>query len=413
MDTRVLRATPREEGAEPHHQSLSLVDESEDILGHTDGMFWQACCLGCATLLAWNIVLITFDYFANEVFSDPDFVNKATAEYFLALFATQTVFMFYVGPRIAFFPAWCVGILLNSLGLMGLWLCPSSERPLSVLCVVALGTGTALLQTSLNGLVGPISIDAINASMVGQGVAGVISAAASLVKPTFVTVGVTMSSASFVILASLPVYLFKFRWNPQVRSVERQKTEFIRQNSEGSPIHASAESARRRRDVFSDAFPQARNAWLVFFTTFSVFPGVALRWTSANGMPDSRFRPIVAGVFQVGDIIGRYTPSATWAQVRPDFVKFFAFARIVFVPLFIYLAQHETSDILTISVMLIFSVSNGYCATLSMMYGPGQVSRKNEKEMVGYLMVTFLVGGILSGSLAAFPVANQFFPPNY
>jgi len=170
---------------------------------------------------------------------------------------------------------------------------------------------------------------------------------------------------------------------------------------------------RRRRDVFSDAFPQARNAWLVFFTTFSVFPGVALRWTSANGMPDSRFRPIVAGVFQVGDIIGRYTPSATWAQVRPDFVKFFAFARIVFVPLFIYLAQHETSDILTISVMLIFSVSNGYCATLSMMYGPGQVSRKNEKEMVGYLMVTFLVGGILSGSLAAFPVANQFFPPNY
>ena len=40
--------------------------------------------------------------------------------------------------------------------------------------------------------------------------------------------------------------------------VERQKTEFIRQNSEGSPIHASAESARRRRGVPVYVFlPQA------------------------------------------------------------------------------------------------------------------------------------------------------------
>jgi hypothetical protein len=118
------------------------------------------------------------------------------------------------------------------------------------------------------------------------------------------------------------------------------------------------------------------------------------------------------GIFQVGDVIGRYATSFGWAQVRPDFVKYCVFARMMFVPLFIFLAQHVTSDILTITAMLLFSVSNGFCATLSMMYGPGQVSRKNEKETVGYLMATSLIGGILMGSIVAFPVAMYFFPHN-
>merc|ERR1719453_793956 len=108
--------------------------------------------------------------------------------------------------------------------------------------------------------------------------------------------------STFVMLATLPLYWYKFRWIPRVRAVERQKTEFmrIRADSRRSPSQTPADSARRRRDIFVDAFPQARNVMMVFLTTFTVFPGVALRWSSAYGIPDARFRPLVMGVFQVG-----------------------------------------------------------------------------------------------------------------
>merc|ERR1712182_152083 len=132
-----------------------------------------------------------------------------------------------------------------------------------------------------------------NASMVGQGVAGVVSAAASLVKPNFQTVGGMVLLATFLLLVTLPLYWFKFRWIPQVRSVERQKSEFMRISADArrSPSHSPPDAARRRRDIFFDAFPQARNVLLVFFIAFPVFPGVPLRWSSAYGIPASRFRP--------------------------------------------------------------------------------------------------------------------------
>ena len=192
------------------------------------------------------MVLITFDYFATQVFADPQFVNRSTALYYVIYISIQTTVLVYLGKRVAFFLLWCAGVFLNSLGLLGLWMCPASASFLSALCVLSMGCGNGFLSTSLNGLVGSTSSTAVNAMMVGQGVGGVFCAGLSLLNLTFVTVGAVHLLATFVMLATLPLYWFSFRLIPCVLSAERQKAESMQMSAAGNGGPAGAELHRSR-----------------------------------------------------------------------------------------------------------------------------------------------------------------------
>ena len=56
------------------------------------------------------------------------------------------------------------------------------------------------------------------------------------------------------------------------------------------------------------------------------------------------------------------------------------------------------SDWLTCAFVAAFSLSNGYCSTLTMSYGPTSVAGQHEKEMAGLVMTCFFFAGVFFGT---------------
>lgn len=88
-------------------------------------------------------------------------------------------------------------------------------------------------------------------------------------------------------------------------------------------------------------------------------------------------------------------------------------ARLVFIPLFLmcnYNAVERTSavwfesDAYPILFMTVFSFTNGYFASLAMMYGPSMVPSGPEQTTAGAFMAFGLGLGLMSGAFLSFIV---------
>ena len=86
-------------------------------------------------------------------------------------------------------------------------------------------------------------------------------------------------------------------------------------------------------------------------------------------------------------------------------------ARVIFIPLFAmcnYLPDERTapvwfdSDVYPIFFMTLFSFTNGYFASLAMMYGPSLVPSGPEQAAAGAFMAFGLGLGLMSGAFMSF-----------
>ena len=83
--------------------------------------------------------------------------------------------------------------------------------------------------------------------------------------------------------------------------------------------------------------------------------------------------------------------------------------RFLLVPVFVLCATSSYNpfdrDLFVLALMLVFSLSNGYCSSLGMMYGPARAELM-ERETAGYILSVFLQGGICLGSTVALGVKH-------
>jgi equilibrative nucleoside transporter 1/2/3 len=362
--------------------------------------------MGSAGLVAWNALLTTFHYFDQIVYTNQRFVQWATFLYFVAIIVTQLV-MVHGMPKTEFFPVWSLGVVTTVVCMGWIWLSHMIAYQSMGACLVGVagvGFASSLLQSSLTGLVGVLPTYVMGATMAGQGVAGVLGAIVSPLPQNFGSVGAIIWGANATVLVSLPIYFHHLRVMPEVREVERRKSQYIEFQAGSSPRPVGF-VRRSTREILCDAAPQALNVFGVFFATFVVFPGVSSSWVSSTGIRN--FVPIATGFFQVGDVVGRVLPSyAERVQLPPSIVRYVVFFRAaVFVPCFLWMrGANAPTDAVKLLAMLLFAVSNGYTSTLAMMYGPLQVAQKSEREVVGYIMSLALVSGITVGSVVALVV---------
>jgi hypothetical protein len=172
-----------------------------------------------------------------------------------------------------------------------------------------------------------------------------------------------------------------------------------------------------------------------FFVTLALFPVLTGRLLSAteslnhtdggvgkDGVPDiimdgGWFSIIVVALFSVGDTIGRQAP--LWPmfvvknaknQVHDVFYAVLSAIRLLFIPAlyFILKAQPASSDFVVYAWMIVFAISNGWCATCAMMSGPELVSHAN-KGRAGTVMITCLTLGLTAGSYASTYILDMFF----
>lgn len=105
-------------------------------------------------------------------------------------------------------------------------------------------------------------------------------------------------------------------------------------------------------------------------------------------------------LFNSFDFIGRTAPRWDAAIfIGPGALWLPTVLRVVFVPAFIFCLHHLyffTSDFMGYLCMSLMALSNGYCGTLAMMYGPARVDAIN-KERAGTIMVFFLTAGLTGG----------------
>ncbi|XP_014011135.1 equilibrative nucleoside transporter 2 [Salmo salar] len=318
----------------------------------------------------------------------------------------------------------------------------------------------AVLQGSLFGLVGLLPQRYSAVFMSGQGLAGTFASLAMLVSIAsdtdletaalgyFITpcVGTLLTLLSYLLLPRLEFaqfYLDKSR-SYEVETIdELLKESGTAQNGKlngkangslangdasgeevevdgGSPKHnflplEQAEDRDRKStvmEVFKKIWVMAFCVVFVFTVTLSVFPAVTVDVkTIYPGKWESYFISVCCFlIFNVCDWIGRtVTTLFQWPPKESHLFPVLVVSRVVFVPLLMfcnvqrrsYLPVLFSHDAAFAFIMMLFSLSSGYCVCLSMTYAPQLVASK-DAETAGALMAFFLGLGLSIGAGLSF-----------
>ncbi len=387
----------------------------------------------------WNVVISASDYF-NILYPGESIVFLFTICYmttnFVGLiivlnFGTQYSFQSRIVPG---FIVYCICMLIIPYVEVKGW---------SLTIAGILGACDSVVQGSLFGLVGLFSPRYVSGFMAGQGVAGLSVALLRLfAKGVFPNddQGIRHSGYLYftlsvvVIVIAVIAYLRVLQKSPVTKhylskaSAADIKSAFSRfvtvpmsehdarrapkdvahlSGNESPAINgggggAAADNGVSLRTILPQIWQMAFVVFLIFFVTLSLFPGITSELTSVKAsLNDGEwFGIIMIGLFDAGDLIGRTIPNWPRFIIRNELViTVLAVLRVVFLPLFIAAARHDTiftNDFYPVLIMIGFAISNGYLGTVAMMAAVDKVTAK-EKELTGTGMVFFLTIGLTSG----------------
>ncbi|KAF4696290.1 solute carrier 29 (nucleoside transporters), member [Perkinsus olseni] len=379
----------------------------------------QFCMLGFVALAPWNFILTDllyltgkFEHRFSSTISIYDGLANNVAQLCIIFFGNKFTFAprFDVGCSLLAVFNICLAIVAMTVGVGNP--CPNTElgNALGIVCVILLAFGHAIMESTAFGLAALCPKSCMNWVMVGEGMAGVFGwPLLELFDCIFQNVPrkdewvclVFFSVTSVLTLLVMPMFRLVTSKDPLVKEV--LKVEDMRRKAGSLKVR---QTSRPVRAILKDLAPMAFCAWSVLTITFICFPSQATLWQSGKGTPEAtaKFIPLVVFVYQVGDTIGRFAPNVGLAIPEKTLIVV-SLARALFVPLFICTTLYPTVKPFHWNwfkhvEMLIFALSNGLCATLSMMYGPQRVSTdKAEQEVAGYTMGFTLVDGIFIGGL--------------
>ncbi|KAF4674904.1 solute carrier 29 (nucleoside transporters), member [Perkinsus chesapeaki] len=379
----------------------------------------QFCIYGFVALAPWNFILTDLVYLTSKF--QHNFSSTISIYYGLAVNVAQLCIIFY-GNKFTFAPRFDVGCSLLAifnicLAIVAMTVgvddpCPNTDlgNALGIVCVILLAFGHAIMESTAFGLAALCPKACMNWVMVGEGIAGVLGwPLLELFDCIFQSVRrkdewvclVFFAITSILTLLAMPMFRHVTSKDPLIKSALEV---------EDSRKQAGSLKVRQTRrpvwKILKDLAPMAFCAWSVLTITFICFPAQSTLWQSKKGTQEAtnKFIPLVTFVFQVGDTIGRFAPNLGIA-VSEKFLIAIALGRSIFIPLFICTTLYPTVKPFYWNwfkhvEMFIFALTNGLCATLSMMYGPQRVpSDEAEQEVAGYTMGFSLIDGIFIGGL--------------
>ena len=174
----------------------------------------------------------------------------------------------------------------------------------------------------------------------------------------------------------------------------------------------------RRWRIWKLIFPHALSVFTIFFTTLSIFPSTIARvrsmdQTSAWG--SKFFTPVACFLlFNASDFSGRVV-AGCWNKYlkSPRILCGLSFLRLALIPAFIYCNVQPRSSALPvvfahdawpIFFMFVFGSSNGYLASVGMMFAPERVP-KRDCDLTGMIMSFCIIAGLSIGACASFLIS--------
>ncbi|CBZ51026.1 conserved hypothetical protein [Neospora caninum Liverpool] len=151
-----------------------------------------------------------------------------------------------------------------------------------------------------------------------------------------------------------------------------------------------------------------------FFVTLNLFPRVGpIMWHYPGFAKNGPQYIILFGLFSIGDLCGKSIPDLAalfprwgrWFTISEKMLLPVVLSRTLFAVFFLlgaYLVNaFFNAFALYVILILLLSVTSGWCATASMMYACASVKRFEEKEIVGPMSVLMLLVGIMTGVYSA------------
>eukprot|EP01080_Neovahlkampfia_damariscottae_P002137 gene2137-2003_t len=371
---------------------------------------------GVGVLFPWNSFIAAPDYFI-AVYKDNQILS-----YFSVVYSYPNLFglvvMIFIGYKIpiqirvmgTFAAFFFLLLTIPILGFAQIQNAPVIGLIITFTVLVFLAFGTSILQGSIFGLAGILPPKYMVATMAGNGWAGLIVSSIRVATKGLIESGgheptifdITLSTSIYFFISCFFVFLcfvsFFFAWRTKfvqyyyLKSLEKDETQIIDESSKKEPFYKSIISITKKMWTF-EVYVFAN-----FVITIGLFPSTIFGFKSAYGPVMQNWLPIILGlVFNIGDVIGRGAPG--YYLVSKRYVPYLTISRLIFVPLFLLCIKPRliTNDILMVLIMLAFSVSNGYCSTISMIHGPSTCS-PNERYEASTIMTFMLVFGIVMGS---------------
>jgi len=361
------------------------------------------CILGVGILFPWNAFLSAYDYFHAEY-------PKYPIQFALSLaFNYPSIVLLFIsvkfGPKLSFGGRIIFGFLIDLLILCAVpVLVPNFSRELSfrlllVLVFVTGGAG-AILSGGVMGLAAIFPPKYIGAVMSGNGVAGIISILIRIItkvslkgtpRDNALSADIYFGLAGLTMLICIVAYIALTR----VPYSKYYITNFENQKQKKDQYGVNDKNNVTMSEVFKKIYLQSFNVLFTFFVTLSLFPGVISLIPSQNN--SDWFQIFQLLIFMIGDYIGRTLPR--WVNLfKPTVLWIPVVIRLVFFALFVLCVKPRifAADYAAYIIMAVFSVTNGYCGTFSMMYGPMSVE-PHEREVAGTMMSFFLNLGIFLG----------------
>nr|CAD7196742.1 unnamed protein product [Timema douglasi] len=290
----------------------------------------------------------------------------------------------------------------------------------TLVIVVLLNIASAVLQGGLFGLVGKFSPRYITAVVSGQALGGIFAALAEIVS---LCLGASPTTSAFVyfmvanamLLMALTAYLILAR-AVFFRYHLLEKCEADTLHYEPGVIQASSSSLTTRNisytRILAKMWPYGLSVWMTFFITLAMYPALTVLVNStAQGSKkpwnDIYFVPVVGYlIFSTCDYLGRILAGLLqWPRNKGWLVILLAVCRVVFVPLLMLCnarPRHHMpvlidSDLYYILIIVVFALSNGYLANITLICVP-RVVDVADQEIASSMMAAFLGMGLACGS---------------
>lgn len=290
---------------------------------------------------------------------------------------------------------------------------------ITLVTVVFLNIASAILQGGLFGIVGKFSSRYITAVVSGQALGGIFAALAEIAS---LCLGASSTISAFVyfmvangmLLLSLAAYLvlsravfFRFHMLDKVEVSNMQYEPAVLQANDNPPSQEISS-----RIILSKIWVYGFSLWMTFVVTLALYPAVTVLVNSTgrgNSKPwnDMYFVPVVGYlIFSTCDYVGRILAGLLqWPRSSSWVVALLSILRVVFIPLLLlcnaqprhHLPVIMNSDLYYILIIVLFGLSNGYLANITLICVP-KIVDSTEQETASSMMAAFLGIGLASGS---------------
>ncbi|CAF3027490.1 unnamed protein product [Rotaria socialis] len=308
--------------------------------------------------------------------------------------------------------------------------------------VMIQGVLCAILLNCFFSLASTLPSRYIQGFVAGQALGGVFVVLCSIASILFsndisVSAAIYFLLALFVIASNLLTYIYVEKshllqiYSSSIQEVNNEHEPLLRSSIlDDNAIDSLNITALALRQRLFVAYKHTKwnffGIFLTFVCTLSLFPAYMSKIQPAYPSidyphtlwTDRLYTQVMTFLlFNVGDTLGRMISAKIQIPsiLRSRLLFFICLLRFIFIPLFGLCHFPNTNgfpyvfknDFIYASIVLLFSLSHGYCNSLNMMYAPRRVHAQLSST-VGALMLMALTFGIFVGSLLSYGVVALY-----